>query len=414
MSQGEILYIAILSIVICSFLFEQLLSFLNKSWFGKRIHPELEGIYSQSEYDKSQNYKKVNFKVSLFSSALNLILLLIVLQGQIFGKVDSWVSEFTDSKHLKSIFFFAIVFGASSLLNLPISLYKTFVIEKKFGFNKMTIKTFVLDGIKSLLLTAILGSSLLFLMSFLWHKYSDLFGLYAWTIITLIMILITAFYTNLIVPIFNKLTPLEDGELKDEILKYSKSVEFPLENIYVINGSLRSTRANAYFSGLGKSKKIVLYDTLIEKHSIEELIAIIAHEVGHYKEKHTLKGLITGIIQMGIMCFLFGYISNSNGIAEAFGAEKNNFHLSLIAFSILFSPISIITGVLFNYFSRKNEYEADDYAKRTYQAKHLITALKTLSKDNLSNLTPHPSFVFVHYSHPPLRDRLKNLSNPKA
>ena len=310
---------------------------------------------------------------------------------------------------LNSLSHFKLV-QINSIISIPFSYYNTFVIQEKFGFNKTTKLTFFIDIIKSTLLSFFIGGILLFLALYLYENLNDGFWLWLWIGLSLLMILINMFYADLIVPIFNKLTPLDDGELRNKIEKYSKDVGYLLKNIYVIDGSKRSTKANAFFCGLGPRKTIALYDTLIEKHTENELVAVLAHEVGHFKKKHIFSGLIMSIIQIGIMSFFFELCLKLPEISIALGGLESSFHLGLVGFSIIFSPISILSGIIMNYNSRKNEFEADAYAKETFNGEDLSLALKKLSVDSLSNIYPHPLYVFFHYSHPPLIQRLRALN----
>jgi len=296
------------------------------------------------------------------------------------------------------------------VIGIPFSYYSTFVIEEKYGFNKTDKKTFILDKLKGLIITSVLILGLTSLAVLIIDFFSTGFWLWLWLGLSLLMILLNMFYADLIVPIFNKLTPLENGELRDKIEAYSKKVGYSLKNIFVIDGSKRSSKANAFFSGLGPRKTIALYDTLIQKHSDEELVSVLAHEVGHFKKKHILLSMIITIGQLGLMCFLFEMCISFDVIANSLGSSSMNFHIGIIAFSFLYSPVGLIIGILMNILSRKNEFEADEYAKLTYDGNALGLALKKLSVDSLSNLYPHPLYVFVHYSHPPLIHRLKALN----
>jgi len=308
------------------------------------------------------------------------------------------------------LIFFGVLFIISDVINIPFSLYSTFVIEEKFGFNKTTIGTFVVDKIKGYVLTSLIGGLIISILLYLTTSIGENFWIYFWVIIAVLMLSLNMFYTSLILPLFNKLTPLEDGELKDAITAYSQKIDFPLDNIYVIDGSKRSNKANAFFSGIGKKKKIVLYDTLINNHSIEELVAVLAHEVGHFKRKHIITTMILAVAQVGFMLFLLSKFAFNTELSQALGAKSYAMHLNLVAFTMMYTPISSITSVLMNMLSRKNEYEADDYAAQTYSSKALQTALKKLSVNNLSNLTPHPAVVFMSYSHPTVLARLENLA----
>lgn len=399
----------ILAFVIFEFLFDKLLNFFNaKSW--DQATPEIvKGLYDEEKYAKAKNYAKANGKLALISGGFNFILVLLVLVFKGFAGLDVLVKELTSNKIGQTLLFFGILSLITSIINLPFGVYKTFVIEEKFGFNKTDAKTFIIDKIKGLILGALIGGLLLSVLTWVYYAMPNEFWWIAWLIMTAFSLFFATFYTTLIVPIFNKLTPLEEGSLRTSIETYANKVDFPLTNIFVIDGSKRSSKANAFFSGFGRKKAIVLYDTLMEDNTEEELTAILAHEVGHYKKNHIKQSMILGILQTGILLFLFGLLSKSEVLAGAFGVADNSFYISLIGFSLLYTPISLIIGILMNMFSRKNEFEADAYAKETYDGEPLQSALKKLSVNHLSNLTPDSRYVFVHYSHPPLVERLKAL-----
>ena len=416
---AQLWFFIIISLVIFNYLFSNLLDYMNHRNWKDEIPNELKDFYDKEKYKKAKNYALSKNKISLFSSSLSfsLVISLIVFNG--YGIIDQFVS-FNLSKSFESLqissnfiqsgVFFLILFILNSIISIPFSYYKTFVIEEKFGFNKTTKLTFFIDIIKSTLLSFFIGGILLFLALYLYENLNDGFWLWLWIGLSLLMILINMFYADLIVPIFNKLTPLDDGELRNKIEKYSNDVGYLLKNIYVIDGSKRSTKANAFFSGLGPRKTIALYDTLIEKHTENELVAVLAHEVGHFKKKHIFSGLIMSIIQIGIISFFFELCLKLPEISIALGGLESSFHLGLVGFSIIFSPISILSGIIMNYNSRKNEFEADAYAKETFNGEDLSLALKKLSVDSLSNIYPHPLYVFFHYSHPPLIQRLRALN----
>ena len=416
---AQLWFFIIISLVIFNYLFSNLLDYINHRNWKDEIPKELKDFYDKEKYNKAKNYALSKNKISLFSSSLSFLLVISLIVFNGYGIIDQFVSSnlsiFFDSRQISSNFiqsgiFFLILFILNSFLSIPFSYYNTFVIEEKFGFNKTTKLTFFIDIIKSTLLSFFIGGILLFLALYLYENLNDGFWLWLWIGLSLLMILINMFYADLIVPIFNKLTPLDDGELRNKIEKYSKDVGYLLKNIYVIDGSKRSTKANAFFSGLGPRKTIALYDTLIEKHTENELVAVLAHEVGHFKKKHIFSGLIMSIIQIGIMSFFFELCLKLPEISIALGGLESSFHLGLVGFSIIFSPISILSGIIMNYNSRKNEFEADAYAKETFNGEDLSLALKKLSVDSLSNIYPHPLYVFFHYSHPPLIQRLRALN----
>ena len=416
---AQLWFFIIISLVIFNYSFSNLLDYINHRNWKDEIPNELKDFYDKEKYKKAKNYALSKNKISLFSSSLSFLLVISLIVFNGYGTIDQFVSsiisKFFESHQIISNFiqsgvFFLILFILNSIISIPFSYYNTFVIEEKFGFNKTTKLTFFIDIIKSTLLSLFIGGILLFLALYLYENLNDGFWLWLWIGLSLLMILINMFYADLIVPIFNKLTPLDDGELRNKIEKYSKDVGYLLKNIYVIDGSKRSTKANAFFSGLGPRKTIALYDTLIEKHTENELVAVLAHEVGHFKKKHIFSGLIMSIIQIGIMSFFFEICLRLPEISIALGGLESSFHLGLVGFSIIFSPISILSGIIMNYNSRKNEFEADAYAKETFNGEDLSLALKKLSVDSLSNIYPHPLYVFFHYSHPPLIQRLRALN----
>lgn len=399
----------IILIVFANFIFEFILEYLNINNWSKDIPENLRDIYPVEKYEMSRKYALANYRFSKITSLFSFFILLLALIFGIFGWLDEWIRQYTDSPILIAILFFGTLGFASDLISIPFSIYKTFVIEERFGFNKTTPKTFVLDKLKGYMLAIIFGSIILAALVKIFEITGDDFWWIAWIFLTSLTLFITVFYTSLLLPIFNKLTPLPEGELRTSIESYCRKNSFLLSDIFVMDGSKRSSKANAFFSGLGKRKKIVLYDTLIKEHSTDELVAVLAHETGHYKLKHTLTGFLAGIVQTGIMLFIFSLLQGNPALADALGASQSGFHLEILAFTLLYSPVSFISGMLMHLLSRKNEFEADAFAKDTFDGNALSKALKKLSSDNLSNPTPHPAFVFVHYSHPPLLQRLKAL-----
>ena len=406
---NTILFI-IIAIILFEFALSKYLDFLNHKQWSAVLPKELNDLYEESEYKKAQEYDKANDKIKSISGILSTLIILGLLISGGFASINDYIiNHYTSDPIYSALLFFAAIGIGSSLIGLPFSYYKTFVIEQQFGFNKMNKQTFVLDLIKSYFLGAILGGGLLYLFLWFYNTYPENFWWYAWVCISLFTIFFAMFYTDFIVPIFNKLTPLEAGELRTEIELFAQKVDFPLSNIMVLDGSKRSTKANAYFSGLGGRKKIVLFDTLIAEHSKEELTAILAHEVGHYKKKHIFTSMLLGVLQMGFMLYLLKLFIGNEFLSQALGADAHSVQLGLIGFTMLYSPVSMLTGILMNLLSRKNEYEADAYAKEYYNGEDLINALKQLSIKNLSNLNPHPSYVWFHYSHPTLLQRMKAI-----
>lgn len=411
--QSEVILYILLGITFLDFVIDKVVSSLNDKNRNLPIPEKLKGIYDDEQYKKSQAYHTEVGKFSTLTSIISFLSAMGILYFGGFGWVDGWLRQFADNELLLSLYFFGVLYFASDILTIPFQWYDTFVIEQKYGFNKMTVKTFILDKLKGYLLAIVFGGLITTALILLVFFMEQNFWIYFWGIISVIMIFLTMFYTSLIVPIFNKLTRLEDGSLKSAIESYSKKVDFPLTNILVIDGSKRSSKGNAFFSGLGKKKKIVLYDTLIENHTDEELVAVLAHEVGHYKKKHVAWSMVLGIAQTGLMLYLLSLMIFNSEVSWALGGNVSAMHLNVLAFGILFSPLSQVMGILLNIFSRKNEYEADAYAASTYKGAHLIEALKKLTSDNFGHLTPHPWYVFMNYSHPTLLQRVESIEKVK-
>ena len=403
------LFYIIIAILLLQFILETVLDYLNAQRYNAPIPEELNDVFDEAEYKKSQAYKKTNYRFGLLTSSFSLILTLGFLIFGGFEWVDQMVRSVTTAPIPMALLFFGIIIIGSDIATLPFSYYSTFVVEEKYGFNKTTKSTFFLDKIKGWLMMALIGGIILSLIIWFFQFAGSFFWIYAWGLVAVFTIFMNLFYSKLIVPLFNKQTPLENGSLKTKIKAFAKNVGFELDNIFVIDGSKRSTKANAYFSGFGKEKRVTLYDTLINDLDEEEIVAVLAHEVGHYKKKHIIFNLIASLVLTGITLFVLSLFINNPAVSTAIGVSQPSFHAALIGFGILYSPISEITGLIMNHFSRKFEYQADDYAKDTYAALPLITSLKKLSKNSLSNLTPHPAFVFMHYSHPTLLDRIQNL-----
>jgi STE24 endopeptidase len=410
MTPTHIFYI-IIGILVFDFLLERILGFLNYTWYSKPIPRELTDVYEHEEYEKSQEYKKTNFKFGLISSSVSFIGIMIFLYFKGFAIIDELARNYAENQIVVALFFFGIITAASELLSLSFSIYGIFVIEEKFGFNKTTVKTFIFDKIKGYFLTAILGGGILSLIILCYGWAGANFWWYVWILITAISLFMNMFYAKLFVPLFNKQAPLEEGELKNKISDYAATVGFHLDQIFVIDGSKRSTKANAYFSGFGSEKRVTLYDTLIEQLSEEEIVAVLAHEVGHYKRKHIIYNLIAGTLTTGFTLWLFSLFVDSNLLSEALGVAVPSFHIGLVAFGLLYSPISTLTGIIMSLLSRRFEYQADYYAKDTYKKEPLISGLKTLSKTSLSNLTPHPAYVWFYFSHPSLQQRIAAMDS---
>jgi STE24 endopeptidase len=408
MNPETILYI-ILGISLISYLFDQTLDYLNLKALKPEVPAEIEDFYDTEKYYKSIAYQKEQSRFSFISSAFSFILSFAMLLFGGFGFIDSWLRPFIENQIILALVFFGVIMIVSDIISIPFQWYSTFVIEEKYGFNKTTAKTFILDKLKGYVLGAVIGGALLSVLIYLVNSIGPDFWIWFGLIAATFILFVNMFYTSLLLPLFNKLTPLGDGELKTAIEQFSKKVNFPLDNIFVMDGSKRSAKANAFFSGIGKKKKIVLYDTLITNHSTEELVAVLAHEVGHFKKKHIIWSYLISIVQVFFVLFVLSRMIFNEDLSLALGGSQQAIHLNLIAFGILFSPISGITGLFMSLLSRKNEFEADAYAKETFDGNALSNALKRLSVDSLSNLYPHPAYVFFHYSHPPLLQRLAAL-----
>ena len=404
------LFNILITILLIKFVIDSVLNHLNARHFNDTLPNDVSDVYEINEYQQSQSYKKTNHNFSKITSLFSLITTLLFFFFDGFSIVDEIARGFSNNIIIITLIFFGIIIIGSDIISIPFSLYKTFVIEEKFGFNKSTKKLFFLDKIKGLLMTIILGGSILSIITWFYEFTGNYFWIYTWLLITTFSVFLNMFYSKLIVPLFNEQTILEEGDLKNEIVKYVNSVGFKANNIYVVNGSKRSTKANAYFSGFGNQKRITLYDTLINDLENNEIVAVLAHEVGHYKRKHILYNLTSSIILTGFALFVLSLFIKTPVLSLALGVSHPSFHIGLIAFGILYSPVSQILGVFMNYMSRNFEYQADNYAKNTFSASPLISSLKKLSKNSLSNLTPHYLYVFFHFSHPTLLDRIKNLN----
>lgn len=408
MSTEAIFYI-ILAIFIWETILTKVLSYLNTTKWSEKLPRELEDIYDGKKYEKSQKYEKVKYKFWWIASVPSFCIMLLILVFGGFGWLDTFLRTFSDNAIVLALMFFGIISIISTIVSLPFGYYSTFVIEERFGFNKMTKKLFFTDTIKWLFLSALIGWPLLALIVWIYSIVGNSFWIYTWIIATGFSLFFMMFYSSLIVPLFNKQTPLEKWELRDAIEGFANKVGFTGTDIYVIDGSKRSSKANAYFSGFGPKKRIVLFDTLISDLSTQELVAVLAHEIGHYKRKHTLQMLAISIIQTWVILYIFALALWVPQVSFALWGENQSFHLWAVAFGILFTPISMIFGMLTSVFSRKNEYEADDYARQNYSWEHLSNALIKLSRNNLSNLRPHPAYEFFYYSHPTVLKRLAAL-----
>lgn len=404
----KMLFSLIIFLFIANFIINEALKYYNNRWRHKPIPEELKDVYSSEKYITYLEYKKETYRFSIISSSFSFVLTFIMLLAG-FALLDEWIRSFISNEIFVSIVFFAVIGLASDVLSTPFDVYETFVIEQKYGFNTTTVKTYILDKFKSYLIALVVGFPILYLVIWLYFKFGADFWWMVWILVSVLSFLISMLYSNIIVPLFNKQTPLEEGELRNRIQSLASVTGFKLEKVFVINGSKRSTRANAYFTGFGSKKRIVLYDTLINTQPVDQIISILAHELGHFKKKHTIKGLITSIIQTGLLLFLFSLIIDNQAIYSALGTVPG-FHIGMIIFVILYSPVSFVLSLVTNYISRKHEFQADNYAVLVSSGSSLITALKQLTANNMSDLNPNPWYVKAYYSHPPLKQRIEAIN----
>lgn len=408
--QSQTIFWIIVGIIVVDMIVERGLAILNQRSLKNPIPAELAGLYDEEEYAKMMAYNREKGRFGILTSIFSFVLILLMLFLGGFAWLDGLVHSYTEQPIFQALLYFGALAVASDVLGLPFGLYSTFVIEEKYGFNRTTVKTFVLDKLKGYLLGGLIGGGLTAFIVWIHGNTGEYFWLLAWGVVSFFTLFMTAFYASVILPMFNKLTKLEGGELRDQLTTFCNKVGFKLNDLFVMDGSKRSSKANAFFSGLGPRKRIVLYDTLVEEHTTEELVGVLAHEIGHYKLKHTLVSTVLAILQTGLMLFVLGLLIDSPTLSAALGVEQPSFHIGIIAFGLLYSPLSTVIGLLMNKMSRVNEYAADAYARKHFSAEPLISALKKMSVAHLSNLAPHPLYVFFHYSHPPLLQRLRALA----
>ncbi len=404
----NLIFILIIAFLLFDSILDTWLSVLNSRNWPQSVPERIASVFTQEKFLKARSYSMDRSRLSHIVSFFQLAIILAMLFAGGFGWIDNLAAGIWNHSIGHSIIFFGILLLSADILTLPFQWYSVFTIEQKYGFNKSTPAIFIGDKFKSWIMSAILGGGIFWLLAEFYYSISDYFWLLAWGVLTLFSLLMTMFYSNIIVPLFNKQIPLKAGELRDAIEFFAKTNGFNLKNIYVINGSKRSTKSNAYFTGIGPKKRIVLYDTLIEKHTSEEIVAVLAHEIGHYKMKHVTTGFfMSTVLNLGIMYLLNLFLSEPE-FAGAIGMEPS-LHASLLVFALLFSPVSTIMGIVSNVISRRHEYAADRFAWEHTHSPALADALIKLSVDNLSNPTPHPYYVFMNYSHPPVLKRLKAL-----
>jgi len=407
--------VIILVILVGDYVLGLVVDVLNVKHLKTDLPVAFSGYYDEEKYKKSQQYLKENTRFELITGSITTpaVIAFILLGG--FNWVDQWARSFHWGPIGTGLMFAAVLLFASQILSLPFSVYGTFVIEEKYGFNKTTPKTFVLDILKGWLLAIVIGAPVFSAVLWFFEKTGPMAWAYCWGALTVIQVFLMFIAPVVIMPIFNKFIPLEDGELKTAIEDYAKKQGFKMKGVFSMDGSKRSTKANAFFTGFGRFRRIVLFDTLISKHTTEELVSILAHEMGHYKKRHILKAIIISILSTGLMFYILSIFMNNPGLFQAFQMEHVSIYASLFFFGFLYAPIEMILSIFGNMLSRRHEYEADAWAVRTYRRpQSMIAALKKLSVDNLSNLTPHPLKVFLSYSHPPVLARIRAIQGFKG
>lgn len=405
------IFILVISTLLLTFVFDMWLSILNYQNRNAEIPDEVKDVYNHDEYKKWLSYNMENNRIAFISKPLNFLLFVLFLMFGLFPLFNNIAVNLTESVHYQTLIFLGIFYIIDFIIGIFFSYYSKFHIEEKYGFNKSTVKTFVVDKIKSFILTIILGGGLILLLTTLFYNAGDMFYLYSWISILSILIFINMFYVKLFVPLFNKLQPLEDGELKNKIMLFAKKVGYEITKVNVMDASRRTSKLNAFFSGFGKFKQIVLFDTLCEKMNDEQIISVLAHEIGHSKHKHILKNIFILMINISIYLFLLLFALKSSALSMAFGFNEANFGFGIIIFVILISPLSIMIGAILNRISRKFEYQADYFTAVNGYKNDLEDSLKILARENFANLTPHPLFVAIKYSHPPIAFRIRAIRN---
>ncbi len=411
MTASDLLLLGIVLFVLIEFTAGMVINYLNERSKNQPLSAEGAEIFNPEEYAKSMAYGTAKYRLEMLTTLVSTAVILAAIALGWFAWLDDQLRDRVTNNLLITVLFGAIVAVVGTLANIPAGYYSTFVIEEKFGFNKSTKKLFFQDAIKQLIISLALGLVLLYAVAWIYQELQSQFWIIAWLLFAVFSLFMFVFGTRIFLPMFNKLKPLPEGELRTAVEDYCQKQGFPLSKLYEMDASKRSTKLNAFFSGMGKVKIIGLYDTLLEKLTVQETVSVLAHEVGHYKRKHVYTMFAFSNIQTLIIFSLLGWLLGNPNLSKALGADVPSFHLSLLAFFLLFSPVSTLLGLINNSFSRRNEYQADQYSIDTYPGarEHMYSALKKLSRESLSNLNPHPVYVAVHYSHPPILDRLANL-----
>jgi STE24 endopeptidase len=406
----NIYLVIILFIIIGSYLLDTVVETVNVRHARTDLPEEYKGYYDAETYRKAQNYLKENTRFGIITDTVTTpIIIAFILVGG-FNLVDQFARSFQFGPIHTGLIFAGVLLLAFQMISIPLSIYATFVIEEKYGFNRTTVRTFTLDILKSWLLAAVIGGVVFSIVLWLFDKAGDWAWAYCWVVVALFQVVLVFVAPVVILPLFNKFYPLGDGELKTAIESYAKSQDFKMKGVFKMDASKRSTKSNAFFTSFGRFRRIVLFDTLIKRHTLDELVSVLAHETGHYKKRHILKSILMSIITTGLLFFLLSLFINNEGLFSAFKMQNISIYASLFFFAFLYAPIDMVLSIFSNILSRKHEYEADAYAVSTYgKPESMISGLKKLTVDNLSNLTPHPLKVFLSYSHPPVLERIRAI-----
>lgn len=405
----------VLAVIVLHYLLDTVISLLNIGALSPELPGEFADVYDQEKYRQSQSYTRVTSRFALLENSISTLITVLFLLGGGFNLVDLLVRGFGFGPIITGLLFTGAILFLAFLLGLPFSIYSTFKIEGRFGFNRTTPQVFAADILKTLLLAVLLGTPVLAAVLWFFDQAGSYAWLYCWVGVVLFGFVLQFLAPVLIMPLFNKFTPLDDGPLKEKIYAYARQEKFTISGIFTMDGSKRSTKLNAFFTGFGRFRKIVFFDTLLEKIDADEIVAVLAHEMGHFKKRHIWKMMGATVAQAGLMFYLLSLFLNNPGLFRAFGMDHISIYASLFFFGFIYSPLSTLISIVFNKMSRSHEFEADRYAAETTgQADRLISCLKKLSLANLSNLTPHPALVVYSYSHPPILQRIAALRRIKS
>ncbi|MFA5043351.1 MAG: M48 family metallopeptidase, partial [Kiritimatiellia bacterium] len=401
---------AILAILIGACLLDVLVNWLNLRQLTTRLPSEFEGYYDAARYQTAQDYLRANTRLAMIKTIVFTAMIVAFILAGGFALVDQAARYFQVGPIVTGLIFAALLITPVFFIQLPFAVYETFVIEERYGFNRMTVGTFVLDLLKSAALGGVLGALALALVLWFFEKAGSWAWVYAWLGLFGFQLFLVFIAPVAIMPLFNKFTPLPPGELRQAIETYARAQDFKMQGVYIMDGSKRSSKANAMFTGFGRFRRIVLYDTLVKKHTVPELVSVLAHEIGHYQRRHIYKFLLISLAGSGLMFFILSLTIRSPALFQAFGVATPSVYAGIVFFGLLYAPIDMTLSVFGNWVSRRFEYEADAFVVSTgNRPASMIAALKKLSVDNLSNLTPHPFKVFLEYSHPPVLQRIEAI-----